>query len=63
MEIKCDHIWVYESCLLLSNPPQRNRICSKCGKKGRIQCGVPVPYKDSYPELLNKFEAEKNNDE
>ncbi len=52
---KCNHVWVYEEKLLLSNPPQRNRICSKCGKKDRITCGVLIPFEDTYKGIIKKF--------
>ena len=32
MKKQCNHTWTYESKLLLSEPPQRNRICSQCGR-------------------------------
>ncbi len=53
--MKCDHKWIYENKILLSNPPQRNRICSNCGKEERIVCGIPEPYEDTYERIKNKF--------
>jgi len=30
---ECEHEWVYSPVVYLTFPPQRDRICRKCGKK------------------------------
>ena len=58
-EVKCEHTWVYDNCLLLSEPPQRDRICSKCGEMGRVTMGIPIPYEDTYPAIVKKFKEQE----
>lgn len=51
----CEHNWVYENAVLCSYPPQRRRICTKCGEKETITCGVVTPFKDTYKGTMERF--------
>ncbi len=48
----CEHDWVYENRLLLSDPPQRNKVCRKCGMIGRDTIGEMQT--DEYSEIMKK---------
>lgn len=56
-EERCKHEWVYDSKILLSNPPMRDRICRKCGKVERIS----GEYYDNYEfqRIEEKFKGIK----
>lgn len=55
----CEHEWVYENAILTSMPPQQNKICNKCGERGRDVLGDSTPLKDDYRETCKKFDALK----
>lgn len=48
-----NHDWVFENRMLLSDPPQRNKVCRKCGERGRDTIGEPS--KDEYSEIMKKI--------
>ncbi len=53
--MKCEHAWVYADKIYCSLPPQRDRICSKCGKKECVQIGIKRPFEDTYDGIVEKF--------
>lgn len=54
-QMECEHNWAYSNQMLLSNPPQRNKICKNCGLVGRDRIGT---YKDDdYDRAIEKFKA------
>jgi len=50
----CDHDWCDSAYVLTSNPPQRDRICRKCGRAERVATG---PYYDAgeFDRLKRQF--------
>lgn len=57
--VKCDHTWVYADFIYTTYPEQRDRICSKCGKKECVTVGVAKPFEDTYKGIVEKFDAPK----
>lgn len=51
----CSHIWVYANRIYTSLPPQRDRICSKCGKQECVTMGIKTPFEDTYEGIVEKF--------
>ena len=64
--MKCKHNWIYANKIYTTLPPQRDRICSKCGKKECVTMGVKIPHEDTYDGISERFanlvkvEGEKN---
>ncbi len=54
MTTECQHDWCYSQNLLLSYPPQQNRICRKCGKKEQVVIGE-FQQRNEYEELDRQF--------
>ena len=50
MENKCEHEWVFENRMLLSNPPQQNKICRKCKKTSTDTIGEMTT--DEYSKII-----------
>jgi len=50
----CNHNWVYDSRLLLSDPPQQDRICKECGDTDRVSLSES-PH-ETYDEIRKRFE-------
>jgi len=50
----CKHSWVWSNYVLTSNPPQRDRICSECGRVERI---TPIYYKHEpgFDDIYKQF--------
>ena len=54
----CEHDWCYNNAVLTSYPPQRDRICRKCGKQERV-CEEGFRDYHEYSKLIRKFERMK----
>jgi len=54
-----DHKKIWNSMILLSHPPQRKWICSKCGKTGTEYIGTSSEPKPTYHEVYEKFHSNK----
>ncbi len=50
---ECVHDWVYSNTMLLSNPPQQDKICKKCGLTERDTMGELL--EDEYSKTVKKF--------
>ena len=56
-QLNCQHTWVCSSYMLCSNPPQIDKICSKCGLISRDVIGIINT--DEYSEIVKKFKGKK----
>lgn len=50
----CEHDWVYEDKISLSNPPQVKRICKICGLIENV--AVKTVKEETFTEIQEKFE-------
>jgi hypothetical protein len=57
---ECTHDWVYENKMLLTEPPKKNKICSRCGKKETVTLGARSKG-PTYEELVEKFSGVEYN--
>ncbi len=51
----CEHTWVYDNKILTSMPPQRKRICKKCGEIVTDRFGSVYPIVDNFNEICGEF--------
>ncbi len=54
----CRHDWVYSNSMLTSYPPQRDKICKKCGKKERETIGKAIKMENTYDGVYKKFQPQ-----
>ena len=57
----CNHEWIYNNMILLSDPPQQQRICKNCGKQETIVTSGVSAHND-YDEIVKKFEKKTLSD-
>ena len=49
----CQHEWVHQNSVLLSDPPRQRRICELCGHRETVT--LRYGHRPSYEELVRRF--------